>query len=151
MSGKKGFRSYYPGWAMATRALAAAGVTLAVLQLVDPQPVSALEARRWAAWFLCLGLGVFWLVTSVDGLIDMIRDMRQEERERPERERRLREAREAAEREARGEHLPQGLCGNRESHGAHEHQSRSLGLFWCTADESQRLPFAAERRRKDKA
>lgn len=40
---------------------------------------------------------------------------------------------------------PEGLCGNRDEHKAHVHHSDSLGTFWCTADQSRRLPAAAER------
>lgn len=40
-----------------------------------------------------------------------------------------------------------GLCGNREEHNPHVHQSASLGVFYCHADQSKRLPFAAEKRR----
>jgi len=46
---------------------------------------------------------------------------------------------------ASAEALPMGLCGNRESHEPHVHDSASLGRFWCCADESKRLPAAAER------
>lgn len=45
----------------------------------------------------------------------------------------------------------EGLCGNRKEHEPHRHESGSLGVFWCTADESQRLPFAAERRRQERS
>lgn len=44
------------------------------------------------------------------------------------------------------EPLPEGLCGNREDHGPHVHNSTSLGRFWCHADQARRLPFAMERR-----
>jgi hypothetical protein len=40
------------------------------------------------------------------------------------------------------------LCGNRNDHSPHIHDSGSLGRFWCTADQSTRLPYAAERRRE---
>jgi hypothetical protein len=42
--------------------------------------------------------------------------------------------------------LPLGLCGNREDHEPHEHQSESLGLFWCDADQERRQPYASEKR-----
>lgn len=42
---------------------------------------------------------------------------------------------------------PDGLCGNKEDHDPHLHDSASLGRFWCTADQSQREPFRSERRR----
>lgn len=43
--------------------------------------------------------------------------------------------------------LPQGLCGNRSDHAPHLHDSDSLGRFWCHADQTQRLPYALERRK----
>lgn len=42
----------------------------------------------------------------------------------------------------------EGLCGNREDHQAHMHQSSGLGIFWCHADQFRRLPLAAEKRRE---
>lgn len=44
--------------------------------------------------------------------------------------------------------LKVGLCGNRERHAPHRHDSNTLGPFWCSADESTRLPYAAEVRRE---
>jgi hypothetical protein len=44
--------------------------------------------------------------------------------------------------------LPQGLCGNRAEHEAHQHDSKSFGLMWCHADQSKRLPYAMEKRTK---
>ncbi len=44
----------------------------------------------------------------------------------------------------------QGLCGDRTDHEPHLHDSDSLGTFWCHADQSQRLPYAAERQRNEK-
>lgn len=38
--------------------------------------------------------------------------------------------------------LPSGLCGNREDHEPHVHDSASLGRFYCHADQAKRLPFA---------
>ena len=32
--------------------------------------------------------------------------------------------------------LPNGLCGSKESHEAHEHTSKTLGTFWCTGKEN---------------
>lgn len=46
--------------------------------------------------------------------------------------------------------LPEGLCGNKEDHEPHRDRSKSLGLFWCHADQEKRLPYAAERRRRQK-
>lgn len=46
-----------------------------------------------------------------------------------------------------GKPLVEGLCGNKEGHQPHIHDSKSLGMFWCHADQSRRLPYAAERRR----
>lgn len=40
--------------------------------------------------------------------------------------------------------LRNGLC---EDHRPHFHTSKTLGRFWCTADQSQRQPFKAERLR----
>lgn len=45
----------------------------------------------------------------------------------------------------------EGLCGNRVDHEPHQHISKSLGIFWCHADQARRLPFAAERRKRDNA
>ena len=42
--------------------------------------------------------------------------------------------------------LPQGLCSDRSDHQPHRHHSTSLGRFWCTADQSQRQPFASQAR-----
>lgn len=147
MKNKNGRRSLYPAWAITTPVLAGVAIGCAVSQLLEPQAPSAQELRQMAAMFLILGFTVFSLVTIIDGLIDTTMHMRQDQRDQEAFDAHL-AAHEAA---LRGEHLPQGLCGNREWHWAHEHQSQSLGLFWCTADESQRLPFAAERRREGKA
>lgn len=46
--------------------------------------------------------------------------------------------------------MPLGLCGDRDEHESHLHRSRSLGKFWCTADQEQRLPYAAERKRNQR-
>jgi len=43
--------------------------------------------------------------------------------------------------------LPEGLCGNRENHAPHRHESASLGAFWCHADQAKRLPYVMERKR----
>jgi len=48
------------------------------------------------------------------------------------------------------EKLPIGLCGNREDHDPHRHESTSLGVFWCSADQTTRLPFAAGQRKQQK-
>lgn len=45
---------------------------------------------------------------------------------------------------------PHGLCGNRADHDPHVHKSLSLGRFWCTADQSKRLPYALEARQRGK-
>jgi hypothetical protein len=42
----------------------------------------------------------------------------------------------------------EGLCGKRDDHLSHLHISTSLGIFWCHADQTQRLPYAAEKRKK---
>lgn len=42
--------------------------------------------------------------------------------------------------------LKRGLCGDRNEHKPHVHRSDSLGVFWCSADQTARLPWAAERR-----
>lgn len=49
--------------------------------------------------------------------------------------------------EGQPELLPVGLCDNRNDHKPHEHQSKTLGKFWCTAKQTSRLPHAAEARR----
>jgi hypothetical protein len=36
------------------------------------------------------------------------------------------------------------LCGTKTDHLSHEHTSESLGVFWCTADQTQREPFRSE-------
>lgn len=43
--------------------------------------------------------------------------------------------------------MPVGLCGNRDDHEPHLHHSRSLGKYWCSADQTTRLPYAAENRK----
>ena len=43
--------------------------------------------------------------------------------------------------------LPLGLCGNRGDHEPHEHESSTLGAFWCHADQSKREPHNSEYRR----
>jgi uncharacterized membrane protein YcjF (UPF0283 family) len=148
MRNKNGGRSLYPAWMMTTGVLTSVAVGVAANQLLHPQAQSTQELRQLAAAFLVLGFSVFSLVTIIDMLIDMVSEMRRERRERPERERKIREALEALEALAYG--TPQGLCGNREEHEPHRHDSPSLGVFWCTADQMQRLPFAAERRRKQR-
>lgn len=152
MKNKNGGRSLYPAWMMTTGVLTSAAVGVAVNQLLYPQEQSAQELRQLAAAFLCLGFFVFSLVTIIDMLIDMVIEMRRERREQPERERKIREALEALEALASvppGSGMPQGLCGDREEHEPHRHDSSSLGVFWCTANQMERLPFAAERRRQD--
>lgn len=63
---------------------------------------------------------------------------------------RITEVREAVERrEARPTPLPHGLCGNRDDHGPHDVYGAAVGAFRCTADQETRLPYAAERRRRD--
>ncbi len=47
--------------------------------------------------------------------------------------------------------LPAGLCGNREDHAPHRHESTSLGTFWCHADQTKRLPYAMERKPLERA
>lgn len=42
--------------------------------------------------------------------------------------------------------FPVGLCGNRDDHAPHLHDSTSFGRMWCEADQTKRLPFAMERR-----
>lgn len=44
--------------------------------------------------------------------------------------------------------LPLGLCGNRGDHEPHEHESSTLGKFWCHADQSRREPHYSEHRRR---
>lgn len=44
---------------------------------------------------------------------------------------------------------PDGLCGNRDDHRPHLHDSPTLGRFWCTADQNRREPYRSERRRRD--
>jgi len=43
-----------------------------------------------------------------------------------------------------------GLCGNREEHSPHVVVDSTVGPFICSADQSTRLPYAAERARKEK-
>jgi hypothetical protein len=45
--------------------------------------------------------------------------------------------------------IPRGLCGSREDHEPHMHDSTSFGWFFCHADQTKRLPFAMERKRTD--
>ncbi len=40
----------------------------------------------------------------------------------------------------------EGLCGDRGDHEPHWHES-TVGRFWCHADQTRRLPYAAEARR----
>lgn len=42
---------------------------------------------------------------------------------------------------------PLGLCGKKTVHEPHPHESPTLGEFYCHADQSKRLPYAAEMRR----
>lgn len=64
-----------------------------------------------------------------------------------------RTARELAERYARenpvntSSVLPEGLCGNKDDHEPHDVVTGSLAPYRCHADQSKRLPYAAERRR----
>lgn len=43
--------------------------------------------------------------------------------------------------------LPNGLCGSKADHAPHSHASKTLGLFWCSADQTQREPNRSEARR----
>jgi hypothetical protein len=43
--------------------------------------------------------------------------------------------------------LPHGLCGNRQDHDPHPVHGSTVGDFFCTARQEDRLPYAAERRR----
>lgn len=49
--------------------------------------------------------------------------------------------------EGQPELLPVGLCSDKADHEPHEHDSKTLGKFWCTGDQHNRLPHAAEVRR----
>lgn len=40
---------------------------------------------------------------------------------------------------------PEGLCANRDDHKPHLVREGSLAPYLCTADQSRRLPYAAER------
>lgn len=42
--------------------------------------------------------------------------------------------------------IPVGLCGNREDHEPHFHESTGLGPFYCHADQDKRVPYAMERK-----
>ena len=44
----------------------------------------------------------------------------------------------------------EGLCGNKKDHEPHDHSSTSLGKFWCHADQSRRLPYAAEKAQQER-
>lgn len=50
----------------------------------------------------------------------------------------------------RTENMPNGLCDDRNDHKPHVRTSDTLGTFWCIADQTTRLPYAAEARRKAK-
>lgn len=58
--------------------------------------------------------------------------------------------RQVAELEAHQDY-PKGLCGNRDEHAPHKHNSLTLGRFWCTADQMDREPGRSEFRRKHAA
>lgn len=150
MKNKNGSRSLYPAWMMTTGVLTAAAVGVAVNQLLEPEAQSAQELRQLAAAFLCLGFFVFSLVTIIDMLIDTVSEMRQDRRDQEAFDAHLAAHLAAHQAALRGHGLPQGLCGDREEHEPHRHESPSLGTFWCTADQTHRLPFAAERRRQER-
>lgn len=44
--------------------------------------------------------------------------------------------------------LPPGLCGNRGDHDPHPVYGSTVGNFFCTARQEDRLPYAADRRRE---
>lgn len=44
--------------------------------------------------------------------------------------------------------LREGLCGDKGDHEPHKHLSGSLGMYWCHADQSRRMPWAGERARR---
>lgn len=44
--------------------------------------------------------------------------------------------------------LPRGLCANKDDHDPHAVLEGSLAPYWCSADQRERLPFAAEERRR---
>lgn len=46
---------------------------------------------------------------------------------------------------------PNGLCPDREEHVPHWYDSKTLGRFWCTADQSTREPGRSERVRRGRA
>jgi ABC-type nickel/cobalt efflux system permease component RcnA len=150
MKNKNGSRSLYPAWMMTTGVLTSVAAGVAVNQLLEPRAPSAQELRQMAAAFLILGFTVFWLVTIIDGLIDTTMEIRQSRRDQEAFDAHLAAHEAAHEAVLRGHNLPQGLCGDREEHEPHRHDSSSLGVFWCSADETQRLPFAAERRRRER-
>jgi hypothetical protein len=152
MRSKSGKRSLLPGWVMTAATLSGLGIAFAVHQMLDPHAVTGERMRQLAAAYLGLGFLVFGMVTIFQDTIKLHRDIRQDRRDEAAfaAHMALHELAhlEALAQQLREPALPQGLCGNREPHEAHEHHSTSLGVFWCTAEESQRLPFAAERARQ---
>lgn len=44
--------------------------------------------------------------------------------------------------------LPRGLCGYKLNHEGHLVTTGSLAPYWCHADQTKRLPYAAERARQ---
>lgn len=44
--------------------------------------------------------------------------------------------------------IPVGLCGNRQDHEPHFHESTGLGPFYCHADQDKRVPYAMERKNR---
>lgn len=47
--------------------------------------------------------------------------------------------------------IPQGLCSNKNDHEPHWFESKTLGKFWCHANQTRREPYASEKRREAKA
>lgn len=129
-------------------ALAALAVGYALGYAVDPQDRTAEQMRQAALVYLGLGIFVYALAAAVAAVVESTQEMRREREHRAQMRRDYPEFWALLEDALEGVY-PRGLCGNRDEHEAHAHRSAALGVFWCTADQTQRLPYAAEKYRKD--
>jgi hypothetical protein len=127
------------------------GIVWSVFHLLAPAVYSVDETQRLATSALIGTVFVFVLVERISSLVEFERAEREERRTWPERQRRMDEALAALRSPtevAAVAGMPVGLCGNREDHEPHLHHSRSLGKFWCSADQETRLPYAADRKNR---
>lgn len=80
MRNENGKRSLYPAWTVTTAVLSLLGVGFAGHQLLDPYALSAERLQGLGAAYLIVGFLTFSLVTIIDSMIDLHRDIRESKR-----------------------------------------------------------------------